>query len=414
MKIIKITKLKFTIFLPLILFLTSCADDKKQEKLSFPTLDVCSQQLLDSDSSFMCIEEETRNIQVNIKFASYSFALRDNAKKTLDELYAFLRLTKEQPFTIKGYASKTESSLLKDSDHLITKQNIELSQARASSVKTYLVQKGLNPDNIKVEVMGYQDPVVTNDTQANRSINQRVEITIKSQLVQQLDYLRKHFKHVNIDHYKRFFSNVYLMDKENSNYVAQIYDSREKRQVLTSHFTIFVNEPFYADDGQIFTIASKPQPISEFNSDMKVFKLGEAKYNYVYKNITALTILNTNQEVKIGDYAIPTKMITPELPEQSFTMKKKITANVMEDVQNTTTLSSSFNNVIINKGKADGLVPGAEMFLYMPETRADGYPIPPKYLGYGFIYRLSDHYSIILIVNSLQEISGEAMATTRI
>ncbi|MDE4986296.1 OmpA family protein, partial [Francisella tularensis subsp. holarctica] len=44
--------------------------------------------------------------------------------------------------------------------------------------------------------------------------------------------------------------------------------------------------------------------------------------------------------------------------------------------------------------------------------RVVGFPVPPKYFGYGFIYRESQHFSIALIVNSLQEITNNSLATT--
>lgn len=95
-------------------------------------------------------------------------------------------------------------------------------------------------------------------------------------------------------------------------------------------------------------------------------------------------------------------------------MKSKITANVLEDVMNTNTFSSSYNSILLNKGATDGLKLGAEVILYEPESRTDGFPIPPKYIGYGFIYRESNNYSIAMIVNSLQEITSNSMATTRL
>ena len=93
-------------------------------------------------------------------------------------------------------------------------------------------------------------------------------------------------------------------------------------------------------------------------------------------------------------------------------MKSKITANVMEDVMNTNNFSSTYNSILINKGYADGLKLGAEMLLYEPESRTDGFAVPPKFTGYGFVYRQSDHYTIVLILNSLQEITSKSMATT--
>ncbi len=93
-------------------------------------------------------------------------------------------------------------------------------------------------------------------------------------------------------------------------------------------------------------------------------------------------------------------------------MTSKITANVLEDVMNTNTFSASYNSVLLNKGASSGLKLGAEVIIYEPESRTDGFPIPPKYAGYGFVYRQSDNYSVALIINSVREISKNSMATT--
>lgn len=119
-----------------------------------------------------------------------------------------------------------------------------------------------------------------------------------------------------------------------------------------------------------------------------------------------------SREASVGDYVIPNDIVSEKLPKETFKVHDKVTANVMEDVINTNTFSSSYNSVVLNKGSSDGLKPGTEMILYEPATRTDGFPVPPRYIGYGFIYRQSEHYSIMLVVNSLQEISSDAMATT--
>mgnify|MGYP000191607669 CR=1 FL=1 len=407
-------KIKSTfLFLPLLL--VACAD-KDTAPLKFPTIEPCTKELLNSSESMLCVEDNEGQdlILIDIMFATNSFALRENAKETLDKLYAYLKLTNQQSFTINGYASRTESALLGDNNKVLAEQNTGLSRDRANTVKHYLVDKGLDADKMNVDYHGYQTPITANDSNTNRVANQRVEITIKTDLLDQIDYLKSQFKHVNIDKYKRFFSNVYLLNNDENKYIAQIFDSREKRPVLAENFTILVNKPFDSIEDAQFNITSEPKPISELDEDLEVYKLGTAEYKYTYQNTTSiLKITDTSREVQIGNYVIPTAVADAKLPETSFNLPTKVTGNVLKDVENTRTMSSSLNNILINRGSADGLKYGTEMFLYKPETRVDGYPVPPKYLGYGFIYRMSEHYSLILIVNSLEEITPESMATTR-
>lgn len=213
--------------------------------------------------------------------------------------------------------------------------------------------------------------------------------------------------------YTKFFLNLFLLNEKQVENIAKIYDSREKRPVLGINFKIFANKQYPTEDGKrAFSIISAPKPIASSNEDSKVYKIGSAKYDYTFKEITAFTITNLSREASVGDFIVPNHIVSGPLPEKSFRVASKITANLMEDVMNTNTLSASYNSSLLNKGAASGLKLGAEVILYEPESRTDGYAVPPTYVGYGFVYRQSDNYSIALIINSLQEIGKNSMATT--
>jgi outer membrane protein OmpA-like peptidoglycan-associated protein len=62
--------------------------------------------------------------------------------------------------------------------------NQRLSLRRAEAVRNHLVSQGINPARITVDGMGESQPVVPNDTEANRAKNRRVEITLRPQAVQ--------------------------------------------------------------------------------------------------------------------------------------------------------------------------------------------------------------------------------------
>ena len=404
-----------SLFTTLVACQTTADKDKNKGPLTFPTLEPCTAELLQSSNSFICVKEQTGPylIETNIKFDADSYTLNAQAKEVLDKLFAYLKLTDTTRFTIKSYAGKVESKILTD-QKILTDYNIRLSKNRASSVEEYLVNKGLDSsDGITIKALGYQDPVAPNDSTSSRAINQRVEITLESRLIEQIDNIESNLEHVRPTEYTKFFSNVYLLDDNQLDNLSRIYDSREKRPILGINFKIFADKQYtVAKDNSSFIIISEPKPISAFNDDKKVYGLGTAKYNYTFKGITAMTISNLSREASVGDYVIPNDIVSQKLPEQTFKMKSKITANVLEDVMNTNTFSSSYNSILLNKGAADGLKIGAQIILYEPATRTDGFPIPPKYIGYGFVYRESQHYSIALIVNSLQEITSNSMATT--
>ncbi|MFV9925319.1 MAG: OmpA family protein [Francisella endosymbiont of Hyalomma scupense] len=412
--------LKLCLIVSLLTTLSACQTldgdkDKNNGSLTFPNLEPCTTELLQSSKSFICVKEQTGPylIETNIKFEADSYTLNSQAKEVLNKLFAYLKLTDTTRFTIRGYAGKVESKILTD-QKILTDYNIRLSKNRATNVEEYLVNKGLDSsDGITIKALGYQDPIAPNDSTSSRAINQRVEITLKSRIIEQIDNIENHLEHVKPAEYIKFFSNVYLLNDDQLNNVSRIYDSREKRPILGINFKIFADKQYTAaKDNSKFIIISEPKPISAFNDDKKVYRLGTAKYDYTFKGITAMTISNLTREASVGDYVIPNDIVSQKLQEQTFKMKSKVTANVLEDVVNTNTFSSSYNSILLNKGAADGLKVGAEIILYEPETRTDGFPVPPKYIGYGFVYRESQHYSIALIVNSLQEITSNSMATT--
>ena len=136
------------------------------------------------------------------------------AKYILNKLYAYLKLSGTTEFTIKGYTGKVDSKLISDKD-LLTEHNLRLSRNRAISVREYLIDKGLEPGNgITIQALGYQDPIAPNDSSANRALNQRVEISIKSKLVSQIDNIEKHLENVDPSKYTKFFANVYLLNSD--------------------------------------------------------------------------------------------------------------------------------------------------------------------------------------------------------
>ena len=56
--------------------------------------------------------------------------------------------------------------------------NLDLSRRRASSVASYLESHGVSPSRVQMAGRGESEPVATNDTDAGRQQNRRVEVAI--------------------------------------------------------------------------------------------------------------------------------------------------------------------------------------------------------------------------------------------
>jgi len=87
------------------------------------------------------------------------------------QLAAVLQALKEQPGLQTQIAGHTDGI---GSDAY----NMKLSQRRADSVATYLVQNGASRQSIRTEAHGKREPVASNATAEGRAQNRRVEITL--------------------------------------------------------------------------------------------------------------------------------------------------------------------------------------------------------------------------------------------
>ena len=88
----------------------------------------------------------------------------------LDRIAAYLIDNSSENVLVRGYTDSVGSDSYNES----------ISRFRASAVKSYLVGKGVNSNNITVLAMGSQNPIATNQTLEGRQKNRRVEIEIPS------------------------------------------------------------------------------------------------------------------------------------------------------------------------------------------------------------------------------------------
>ncbi len=117
------------------------------------------------------IGKDGKEIKVNIKndilFSFDSFELKENPKKTLNEL----------AFSFKEFDEKGALKVIGHTDNIGTKEyNISLSLRRAESVANYLKTVGIDSTLIECVGKGMSNPVSDNKTESGRAKNRRVEI----------------------------------------------------------------------------------------------------------------------------------------------------------------------------------------------------------------------------------------------
>ena len=100
----------------------------------------------------------------NIQFEFDSSVLKTSSYPALDATSAALKAD-GSVVTVAGYASSEGTAA----------HNMHLSKDRANSVKTYLVNSGVDAKRIKVKAFGETHPIADNSTEEGRITNRRVE-----------------------------------------------------------------------------------------------------------------------------------------------------------------------------------------------------------------------------------------------
>jgi outer membrane protein OmpA-like peptidoglycan-associated protein len=104
----------------------------------------------------------------NLFFASNQTQILPQSEPSLRELYEFLSENPGVKIRITGHTDWIGSD----------EANQKLSEGRAESVKNSMVERGIDPARIETEGKGESQPVDTNETDAGRQNNRRVEFTI--------------------------------------------------------------------------------------------------------------------------------------------------------------------------------------------------------------------------------------------
>ena len=113
---------------------------------------------------------------LNVQFKSVLFdyskaSIRSESYGTLNNVANIMKEYTNTSFLIEGHTD----SRGRDS------YNLSLSDKRAASVRSYLVGKGISSDRLRSQGFGEAKPIATNNTEAGRQANRRVELSIISQ-----------------------------------------------------------------------------------------------------------------------------------------------------------------------------------------------------------------------------------------
>jgi OOP family OmpA-OmpF porin len=104
----------------------------------------------------------------NIQFEFNSAVLKTASYEILDHVAAEMKKDLSARFVLNGHSSAEGTP----------QHNMELSVDRANSVRAYLMNAGINGDNLAVKGYGESKPVTSNTTEEGRALNRRVEVKL--------------------------------------------------------------------------------------------------------------------------------------------------------------------------------------------------------------------------------------------
>jgi len=104
----------------------------------------------------------------NVLFDFDKATILETSKVELNALYDYLKEHPELHIEVYGHTDAVGTET----------RNEELSKQRAEAVSNFLVEKGLESHKVKWFGFGSSKPKVSNDTEANRAINRRVEFKL--------------------------------------------------------------------------------------------------------------------------------------------------------------------------------------------------------------------------------------------
>jgi general secretion pathway protein A len=123
------------------------------------------------------VSTETDNIDEDLRLLLEEkvlifFELNSNdidpiALESLDRIAAYMKRHPETTVLVNGYSDAMGAS----------SYNLSVSRFRANAVKSYLIGKGAQPNNLIVNALGSADPIGDNATVGGRKLNRRVEIS---------------------------------------------------------------------------------------------------------------------------------------------------------------------------------------------------------------------------------------------
>lgn len=117
-------------------------------------------------------------INLQVLFENDSDKVIGSSLEKVKAFANYLLENKDFEANITGHASQSSNESNKNSYKNSAKYNLELSLKRAEAIKNILVQNGVPSSRITATGKGFEEPIMSNDTEEGRAINRRIEAVL--------------------------------------------------------------------------------------------------------------------------------------------------------------------------------------------------------------------------------------------
>jgi outer membrane protein OmpA-like peptidoglycan-associated protein len=134
------------------------------------------EQLLQQFNAVLPTKETPRGLVVNMQdvlFDTGKYTLKEPAKLALAKIAGIVISHPGLNLEIEGYTDSTGTVEL----------NQKLSEQRANAVRDFLMNQGVNTQNMTAVGYGENYPVASNDTRDGRQMNRRVELVVSGEII---------------------------------------------------------------------------------------------------------------------------------------------------------------------------------------------------------------------------------------
>ena len=107
----------------------------------------------------------------DVHFDTGKATLRPESFKALNDLAEYMKIKKKMVIEIAGHTDDVGDDAA----------NLKLSQARAETVRDYLIKKGISQDRVTAKGYGETEPAANNQTEEGKQKNRRTEVRIIKQ-----------------------------------------------------------------------------------------------------------------------------------------------------------------------------------------------------------------------------------------